>query len=104
MPNFPDRISDALDPMRTARAAGLERRAESDVHRYATRAWKISQFERIDRETLGDALRDAFDDEVEFYDDGVAKAEGSLTKQELLTRKLQRFSRGNDRRIDRKFV
>jgi hypothetical protein len=103
MPNFPDRITEAIDPMRTARAAGLERRAEGEVLRHGLRAWVVTQKDQIDSQTVRDAVETAFDEEVDFYDHGIACADGSLTKQELLARKLDILSRSNNRRILRRF-
>src|SRR5437867_723727 len=101
--NVPDRITESLDPLRTARAAALARRAEGAVLRHAARAWVVTQEDQIDSQTLRDAVEVAFDEEVEFYDHGMARADGSMTKQELLARKLELLSRSNNRRIARRF-
>jgi hypothetical protein len=103
MPNFPDRISEAIDPMRTARAAALERRAESEVLSHGLRAWIVTQKDQIDSQTVRDAVEMSFDEEVAFYDHATALADGSQTKQELLARKLDILSRSNNRRITRRF-
>ncbi len=103
MPNFPDRISEAIDPLRTAHAAGLERRAEAEVLKHGLRAWVVCKKDEIDSQTIRDAVETAFDEEVSFYDHGLAAADGSVAKQELLARKLEILSRSNNRRIIRRF-
>lgn len=102
-PNVPDRLTEALDPLRTARAAALERRADGEVLRYALRAWVVTQKDQIDSQTLRDAVEAAFDEEIDFYDHGMARANGSMTKQELLARKLEILSQLDNRRISRRF-
>ena len=103
MANLPDRLTQGLEPVRTARGAALERRAESQVLRHGLRAWVRTQTDQIDSQTVRDAIEAAFDEEVDFYDHGMSRAKGSLTKQELLARKLEMLSRIDNRRITRRF-
>ncbi len=103
MNSTPDRISTALEPVRSARDAALQRRADTGVYRHALRAWERSQCDQIDSQATRDAIECAFDEECLFFDHGMGLADGSATKQRLLAEKLEMLSKLDNRRIARRF-
>jgi hypothetical protein len=60
-----------------------------------------SEIDRLESIALGRAVEAAADIEFEFYDRFRAKAGNSAVKNELLARKLEILSRGNDERLRR---
>lgn len=93
-----------LEPVRSRRDVVRVRRSDSSLLGYSLAAFERSQKDQIDSQTTRDALECAFDEEVSLFDHGMAKAGGSVTKQQLLADKLEMLAKINNRRIGRRFL
>jgi len=74
------------------------------LYKHSLEAWERGQKDQIDSMVFKDAVQFAYDEECTFVDHGLAKANGSQTKQKLLADKLDLLSTGNNRRIVRRFM
>ena len=96
--HLPDRIIGSVFPATSRRVEAAANRAEQAVIEHALEAWALGEIDRADTMALFGALEIAADAEMRFYDEFSARAGTSAVKQELLARKLDYFSRANNRR------
>lgn len=103
-------MSGELEPRRARALARKDRQdaelasdSDSRIYRHHLAAWEKSQIDRIDSMTTKEAVQAAFDEEVSFFDHGLAKANGSAVKQQLLADKLEALASINNHRLMRKF-
>lgn len=96
-----------VDPGRPSRdlirAADARQRTELEVFRYGLQARARAEMDRIDTQALSDVLRCSLDEEVALLDWGIAQANGSAAKAELVARKVAMQSGINNSRIARRF-
>ena len=106
MPNndrLPDLYQPSILPAITAKASRAHQRAMLEVFQYELDRHVRAQKDQIDTQALGDALRCALNEEMDFLDDGLDRANGSQAKLEILAPKLALYSRKNNARIERRF-
>lgn len=105
MSELPERItrSTSLSSAQQGRARRHTQRAELDVYLHAVKAAAVAQIDQADSQALSDALPVAMDEEINFYDYGKARADGSIAKAEIVAQKVAIFSAINNRRIGRRF-
>lgn len=106
MPDYlPERPSDGrvISPVQRAQIARHQRRAEMEVVRHGVDAWKRREKYELDIYASTDAARTALDEELNFYDYGSARINGSEVGRELMARKLNILSSLHDTRLLREF-
>jgi len=99
----PAASSSALTPWRSAQVARTERRAELEVYRHSVAVAVAVEIDRIDSQGIADVITTATEEELNFLDYGMARANGSGAKAELVARKANMLSAINNTRIARRF-
>jgi hypothetical protein len=79
------------------------RRTEMRLFDHTLEAHTIAEIDRLDSQAIADASRAALEAEVGLMEYGLARAQGSFAKTELVARHVERMAAINDRRITRRF-
>lgn len=98
-----DDRADELSVREARRARRLQGDASLVLLGYQLEARLVAEKDRADTEALADATRAALDEELVLLDYGLARANGSAAKVELVSRHVERLAAIDDRRIRRRF-
>lgn len=90
-------------PPAFSRSARLVRAAEMDIFQHKVRADAAVIKDAIDSHAAAQATWTSFDEEIEFFNDGLRLVGNSQTGQELLAQKLNMLVTINNRRIQQRF-
>lgn len=97
------RSSNALTQRQTQQAERAQRNTELAVFKHGLGARYRAEIDRLDGQATSDALRSALDEEIGLLDYGLARAEGSAAKVQLVARKVEMLAAINNIRISRRF-
>lgn len=86
-----------------AKAGRLQERTELEIFQHELDARFKTECDRIDSQAVADVLQTALEEEFRLIDVGLAAANGSPAKAELLARKVELLANVNNRRIARRF-
>jgi hypothetical protein len=89
--------------MQRAVATREYRKGEMEVFRHKVRQFVNREKDMIDSQVLADALRCSTDEEFAYYDEFMARANGSVVKREIIAAKLEMQVSIDNRRIMRRF-
>ena len=92
-----------LTPRQSAQLARAERSAELDLYRHRLGIAVKTERDRMDLQAIGDVITTATEEELNFLDYGMAMANGSATKRELVARKANMMSAINNTLITRRY-
>jgi hypothetical protein len=95
--------SGGLSPWQAAQVSRAERRASLEVYRHSLETAVNVEIDRIDSHAIGDVITFATEEELNYLDYGLARANGSAAKAELVARKTNLLSSINNTRISRRF-
>jgi len=95
--------SSGLTPLQAAQANRAQRRAELAVYHHGLEMAVATELDRQDSQAIADVITTATEEELRFLDYGLAMANGSTAKVELVARKSNLLSNINNRRIARRF-
>ncbi|HSS34291.1 MAG TPA: hypothetical protein VLL27_13525 [Solirubrobacterales bacterium] len=103
MNELPARL-DGLRPSRQlTRATAAQERTELAVFEHHLAARYLAEIDRIDSTAIADVAEAALGEEMRVLDWGLSEAGDSVTKAELVSRKVSLQSRINNARIARRF-
>lgn len=91
------------NPRLPSKADRSQQRAELEVFEHGLLTAVGVQKEMMDSQALGDVLTCALEEEMSLLDYGVARANGSAAKLELVARKVEMMSAIDNRRILRRY-
>jgi len=87
----------------TVQARRAQREAEVAVFRHGLQTAVATELDRLDSQAIADVITTATEEELRFLDYGLALANGSAAKAELVARKAHLLSQINNARIVRRF-
>lgn len=85
------------------RAARALEQTENAIYSHELEARYLAEVEHIDAEALAEVVKGSLDLEIAFYDEAIAKANGSAAKAQLIADKLSILGKTNSARIARRF-
>ncbi len=92
-----------FSPRQMAKARRAQENTEIKLFGHTLEAHTIAEIDRLDSQAIADASRAALEQEVGLLEYGLARAQGSVAKTELVARHVERMAAINDRRITRRF-
>jgi hypothetical protein len=103
MSNIVPAAKGGLTTSQAIQVGRVQRKAELTVLRHGLQAAVATEIDRLDSHAIADVITTATEEELRFLDYGLALADGSAAKAELVVRKVQLLSQINNSRIARRF-
>jgi hypothetical protein len=94
---------DWLDARQAGKARRTQASVELAVYRHGLESQAQAEVDRQDSQAVADATRTALEEELDLFDYGMDRVDGSATKAELVARHVERLSAINNTRITRRF-